>query len=169
MAAARRVGVEDAPSGSRAERRGHADCPVGDEAPKGRGLAGPGRSLVSMVLTLKAYRRGTPERNRSIPTISAGCLGGRLGNVSAVDTSPRRSESGVLAAQPGAPVTGPPHRSLPAACAGSGGQGSASAPPRVGPSWLELACSTRGGIYWPRVVRTARRPHLPPVLPTLVQ
>ena len=36
-------------------------------------------------------------------------------------------------------------------------------------SRLELACSTRVGIYWPRVVRTARRPHLPKVHPTLVQ
>ena len=62
---------------------------------------------MSTALTLTPYRRCTPERNRSIPTISAGFLGGRLGNVSAVDTSPRRSESGVLAARPGASVTGP--------------------------------------------------------------
>ena len=75
---------------------------------KGRGLAGPGRSLVSMVLTLKAYRRRTPKKNRRISTIPAGCFDGRLVNVSAVDTGPRRSESGVLAAQPGASVTGPP-------------------------------------------------------------
>ena len=165
--ATRCVGVDDVPSGSRAERRGHVDCPVGDEAPKGRGLAGPGRSLVSTVLTLTPYRRGTPERNRSIPTISAGFLGGRLGNVSAVDTSPRRSESGVLAARPGASVTGPsppsPARRL-----------------RWGPvvmvgrrlrfeSHLGSACSTRGGIHWPRVVLTARRPHLPEVPPTLLQ
>ena len=108
MAAARRAGVEDVPSGSRAERRGHVDCPVGDEAPKGRGLAGPGRSLVSMVLTLTPYQRCTPERNRSIPTIPAGRTDVGPANVSAVDTSPRRSESGVLAAWPGAPVTGPP-------------------------------------------------------------
>ena len=65
-----------------------------------------------MVLTLKVYRRHTPEKIRSIPTISAGCFGGRLVNVSAVDTGPRRSESGVLTAQPGASLTGPPHRSL---------------------------------------------------------
>ena len=76
--------------------------------PKGRGLAGPGRSLVSMVLTLKAYRRCTPKKNRRISMISAGCFDGRLVNVSAVDTGPRRSESGVLAAQPDASVTGPP-------------------------------------------------------------
>ena len=36
-------------------------------------------------------------------------------------------------------------------------------------SRLESAYSTRVGIYWPRVVRTARRPHLPAVHPTLVQ
>ena len=60
-----------------------------------------------MVLTLKAYRRGTLERNRSIPPIPTGRFGGRLGNVSAVDTGLRRSESGVLAARPGASVTGP--------------------------------------------------------------
>ena len=75
---------------------------------KGRGLAGPGRSLVSMVLTLKAYRRRTPKKNRRISTIPAGCFDGRLVNVSAVDTGPRRSESGVLAAEPGASVTGSP-------------------------------------------------------------
>ena len=96
MAAARRVDVENALSGSRVERRGHVDCPVGDEPPKGRGLAGPGRSLVSMVLTLKAYRRGTPKRNRRIPTIPTGRFGGWLVDVSAVDTGPRGSESGVL-------------------------------------------------------------------------
>ena len=48
---------------------------------------------VSMVLTLKAYRRGTPERNRRIPTIPAGRFDARLVNVSTVDTGPRRSES----------------------------------------------------------------------------
>ena len=121
---------------------------------------------MSTALTLTPYRRCTPERNRSIPTISAGFLGGRLGNVSAVDTSPRRSESGVLAARPGASVTGPsppsPARRL-----------------RWGPvvmvgrrlrfeSRLGSACSTRVGIYWPRVVLTARRPHLPKVHPTLL-
>ena len=65
---------------------------------------------VSMVLTLKAYRRCTPERNRSIPTIPAGCTDVGPANVSAVDTGPHRSrsESGVRTAEPGAPVTGPP-------------------------------------------------------------
>ena len=63
---------------------------------------------VSMVLTLKAYRRCMLERNRSIPTILAGCTDVGPAHVSAVDTGPRRSESGVLAARPGASVTGPP-------------------------------------------------------------
>ena len=43
---------------------------------------------VSMVLTLKAYRRCTPERNRSIPTIPAGRTDVGPANVSAVDTKP---------------------------------------------------------------------------------
>ena len=62
---------------------------------------------VSMMLTLKAYRRCTPERNRSIPTIPAGRTDVGPANVSAVDTGPRRSESEVRTAEPGAPVTGP--------------------------------------------------------------
>ena len=48
---------------------------------------------VSMVLTLKAYRRGTPERTRRIPTIPAGRSDVGPANVSTVDTGPRRSES----------------------------------------------------------------------------
>ena len=122
-----------------------------------------------MVLTLKAYRRGTPERNRSIPTIPAGRTDVGPANVSAVDTGLAGVSPGFLRHGPAPPSQVRPHRSLPAACAGSGGQGSAPAPPRVGPIWLELACSTRVGIYWPRVVRTARRPHLPEVHPTLLQ
>ena len=46
-----------------------------------------------MVLTLKAYRHGTPERTRRIPTIPAGRSDVGPANVSAVDTGPRRSES----------------------------------------------------------------------------
>ena len=60
-----------------------------------------------MVLTLKAYRRCTLERNRRIPTIPAGCTDVGPANVSAVDTGPRRSESGVRTARPGASVIGP--------------------------------------------------------------
>ena len=37
------------------------------------------------------------------------------------------------------------------------------------PKPAESAYSTRVGIYWPRLVRTARRPHLPGVHPTLLQ
>ena len=40
------------------------------------------------------------------------------------------------------------------------------APPRSCP---ESVYSTRVGIYWPMVVRTARRPHPPAVPPTLLQ
>ncbi|OLO58191.1 hypothetical protein BKH23_13425 [Actinomyces oris] len=74
-----------------------------------RGGKRAGRSLVSMVLTSQAHRRCTPRTNRRIPTISAGCFGGWIVDVSAVDTGPRGSESaGFLVAQPGASVTGPP-------------------------------------------------------------
>ena len=83
---------------------------------EGKKSGGP---LVSTALTLTPYRRCTPERNRSIPTIPAGSADVGPANVSAVDTSPRRSEPGVLVAEPGASVTGPPHRSLTAICAGS--------------------------------------------------
>ena len=58
------------------------------------------------MLTLKAHRSRTPKKSRRISTIPAGRFDGRLGNVSAVDTGPRRSESGVLAAWTGASVTG---------------------------------------------------------------
>ena len=68
-----------------------------------------------MMLTPQAHRSRTPKESRRIPTIPAGRFDGRLGNVSAVDTRPRRSESGVLTAQPDASVTGPPPP-LPARC-----------------------------------------------------
>ena len=51
---------------------------------------------VSTVLTSQAHRRRTPRTNRRIPTISAGCFGGWIVDVSAVATGPRGSESGVL-------------------------------------------------------------------------
>ena len=56
----------------------------------------PDGSLVSMVLTSTLHRCCAPRKNRSIPTISAGNIDGRLVHVSAVDTGPRRSESEVL-------------------------------------------------------------------------
>ncbi|OLO67294.1 hypothetical protein BKH21_07295 [Actinomyces oris] len=62
-----------------------------------RGGKRSGRSLVSMVLTSQAHRRCTPRTNRRIPTIPTGVLlGGWLVDVSAVNTGPRGSESGVL-------------------------------------------------------------------------
>ncbi|OLO73108.1 hypothetical protein BKH20_00005 [Actinomyces oris] len=41
---------------------------------------------VSTALTLTLHRRCTPRKNRSIPTILAGCVDGGLVDVSAVDT-----------------------------------------------------------------------------------
>ena len=63
---------------------------------------------VSTALTLTSNRDCTPERNRRISTIPAGRADAGLVDVSAMDTGPRRSESGVLAAEPGAYVSGPP-------------------------------------------------------------
>ena len=57
---------------------------------------------VSTALTSQAHRRRTPKKNRRIPTIPTGCFGGRLVHVSAVDTGPRGSDSGLLTAEPGA-------------------------------------------------------------------
>ena len=74
---------------------------------------------VSMVLTSRVPRRRSPERNPRIPTVPVGYFGVVPVNVSAVDTGPLRSESRALAAEPGASVTGPPHRPLTAACAGA--------------------------------------------------
>ena len=62
---------------------------------------------VSMVLTSIPHRRCTPKKNRRIPTIPAGRTDVGPANVSAVDTGPRRSESEVRTAEPGASVTGP--------------------------------------------------------------
>ena len=63
---------------------------------RGRGLTGPGRSLVSMVLTSQAHRCCTPRKNRIIPTICAGRVDAGIVHVSAVDTGLCWSESGVL-------------------------------------------------------------------------
>ena len=51
---------------------------------------------VSTALTSTPHRRCTPKKNRRIPTIPTGRFGGWLVDVSAVDTGPRGSESGVL-------------------------------------------------------------------------
>ena len=61
---------------------------------------------VSRVLTLKARRSRTPKKNRRIPMIPAGNIDVGPVNVNAVDTRPRRSESGALTAWTGASVTG---------------------------------------------------------------
>ena len=70
-----------------------------------RGMTGV---WLSMVLTSQAHRRCASGRNRRIPTICAGCFDGRIVHVSAVDTGPRKSESGLLTAGPGISATGPP-------------------------------------------------------------
>ena len=88
----RHVSVMSSERLARAGRRGRVTVL---EATISRGKR-PGRSLVSMVLTSTLHRRYTPKKNRRIPTISAGCFGGWIVDVSAVDTGPRRSESGVL-------------------------------------------------------------------------
>ena len=67
-----------------------------------RGGKRPGRSLVSMVLTSQAHRRRPPKKNRRIPTIPTGRFDGWIVDVSAVNTGPRGSESGLLTAEPGA-------------------------------------------------------------------
>ena len=89
---------------ARAETPGQAGGPGGEG---GLGARHDG-VWVSMVLTLTPNRDCTPVKNRRIPTIPAGRTDVGPAHVSAVDTGPRRSESGVLAAQPGASVTGPP-------------------------------------------------------------
>ena len=72
---------------------------------------------VSMVLTLKAYRRHTPGRNRRISTIPAGRTDVGPVNVSAVDTGPRRNESPWgLRHGPAPPSQVRAHRPLPVAC-----------------------------------------------------
>ena len=87
---------------------------------------------MSMVLTSQAHRRCTPRTNRRIPAIPAGCFDGRIVHVSAVDTGPRKSESGLLTAEPGVSATGPPRPLSPAQ--GPRGYDSTPAPPRVGSS-----------------------------------
>ncbi|PKY73656.1 hypothetical protein CYJ23_12270 [Actinomyces oris] len=122
---------------------------------------------MSMVLTSTPHRRWAPRKNRRIPTIPTGRTGAGLVDVSTVDTGPRRSESGVLAAQPGVSVTGLPPP-FPARHLSWGPVVRVRHRPHF-ESRPESACSTRVGLHWPRVVRTARKPHLPKVHPTLVQ
>ena len=65
-------------------------------------------ALVSTALTSTLHRRRTPKKNRIIPTIPAGNIDAGHVHVSAVDTGPHGNESGLLTAEPGASVTGPP-------------------------------------------------------------
>ena len=123
-----------------------------------RGGKRSGGSLVSMVLTSRVQRCCAPERNGRISTIPAGRFDGRLGNVSAVDTGPLRVSPGLLPQSPAPPSQVLLHRSLADVCAGAQWSWLDAGP---APSRLESACSTRVGIHWPRVVSTARRPHLP--------
>ena len=61
-----------------------------------RGGKRPDGLSVSTALTSQAHQRRAPKKNRRIPTISAGRTDVGPANVSAVDTGPRGSESGVL-------------------------------------------------------------------------
>ena len=88
---------------ARAETPGQAGGPGGEG---GLGARHDG-VWVSMVLTLTPNQDCTPVKNRRIPTIPAGRTDVGPANVSAVDTGPRRSESGVHTAEPGASVAGP--------------------------------------------------------------
>ena len=126
-----------------------------------------------MVLTLKAYRRGTLKKNRRISTIPAGRFDARLVNVSAVDTGPRRSESPWFVRQsPAPPAQVLLHRSLPAICAGSRWSRFDSGPAQ---NWLEI---TRVGLlhegrdllatgcaYCTKAPPTQSAPDPPPVAP----
>ena len=131
-----------------------------------RGGKRSGRSLVSMVLTSQAHRRCASGRNRRIPTIPAGNIGGRIVHVSAVDTGPRRSESGLLTAEPGASVTGPP----PARCLRRGPE--AMVRRRLRPESARVGLLhegrdplTEGCAYCTRAPPTRSTPNPPPVAP----
>ncbi|OLO62134.1 hypothetical protein BKH22_10050 [Actinomyces oris] len=130
-----------------------------------------GGAWASIVLTSTLRRRRTPRRNRSIPTILAGRSDGGIAHVSAVDTGlPAGSTPRSLGGRAGCsqPRAGPTIRcpTLSDSCPGGRWRrrdtGSGLHPPGS-------VYSTRTGIYWSRVVRTARRPHLPGVPPTLLQ
>ena len=132
----RHVGVMTSETLARAGTQGRLVVLEARVGPKGWGVTG-----VSMMLTSTPLRRRTPKKNRRIPTIPAGNIDVGPVNVSAVDTGPRRSESGLLTARSGAPVTGPPaplpDRRL--------RRGLEAMTRRL--SRLESACSTRVGIH----------------------
>ena len=125
---------------------------------------------MSTALTSTLHRRCTPKKNRRIPTISTGCFGGRLVHVSAVDTGPRGSESGVLTAEPGASITGPPaplpDRRLRRGARRSGfDAGSAPLLPRVGLLHEGRDLLTEGCAYCTRAPPTRSTPSPRPVAP----
>ena len=106
-----------------------------------------------------AQRKRTAEFQRSpLGALTQGPLMSALWTPGRAGVSP-----GSLRHGPARPSQVRPHRPLLAACA----EGREAMTRRR--LCLESACSTRVGIHWPRVVRTARRPHLPKVHPTLVQ
>lgn len=133
------------------------------EAPKGRWRRSGGSS-VSTVLTSPPLRRRTPKTNCGIPRILEERFDGRLGDVSAVDTG--LPAGSWWRSRVSSPRRRPPSLAWPflAPVQEPGGRGSTSTEDHP-----DSAYSTREGIHWSRVVRTARMPHLPGVPPTLLQ
>ena len=120
----RHVSVMTSETLARTGTRGQAAGPGSEGGAEG--MVRDGVS-VSTALTSALHRRCTPKKNRSIPTIPAGCFDGRLVHVSAVDTGQRRSESGVLGGTARRLRHGSAPCPLPAQ--GPGGHGSTPAPP----------------------------------------
>ncbi len=147
-------------SGSRAERRvGMLTVRRRRCAEAGRGLAGPGNAGVHGA-DIKGVPIFTHREGTVVSTIPATPTSGPV--ISAVDIDLAEAESGS-----GGTVRRPRHRSAPPT----------SCPPRLcgsreasdsTPSGLSLALRRlfhEGRIFWPRGVRTARRPHLPKCTP----
>ena len=123
-----------------------------------------------MVLTSTPLRRRTPKKNRRIPTIPAGHIDVGPVNVSTVDTRPRRSESGVLTAEPGVSVTGPPPpsparrlRMVPVVMVRR--RPRSRVLPRVGLLHEGRDPLTKGCAYCTKAPPTQSAPHPPPVAP----
>ena len=106
-----------------------------------------------MALTSALHRRRTSKRNRTIPTIPVESFGGGLVDVSAVDTEPRAcSTPRYLGGGPASPCYACPLQAL---VLGPGGHGSTPVPAHSRP---ESVYSARVGKYWPKGLRTARKP-----------
>ena len=106
-----------------------------------------------MALTSALHRRRTSKKNRTIPTIPVESFGGGLVDVSAVDTESRAcSTPRCLGGGPASPCYVCPFQ---APVLGPGGHGSTPLPAHSCP---ESVYSARVGKYWPKGVRTARRP-----------